>query len=347
MNLLLGICSDMHVSEASSMMRGRSSDGYYSIRLQMIVDTYKWMYELFGRDVDVIVDAGDLLDDVSISAEEIEALSEAFSYSKGVPEWHICGTHEMYDRQGLYSSVSHLGLLPDFQVFKQPQKVNDEVSVLPYNKNYDDKAMLENIANKVLVSHNDIQGIRFGNKKASEVGFRIEDFDGNFEVVLNGHYHSYSTIGRVINIGSSVSHSFSDYYANGYPSVHVFDTETLKIESYFNKNAILFYSIEASSIDELAAKIGELDRDFACVLSIVVPYQLRDEARGYVDRLSGLRVLNSRVVGRVDNSAVLKEEVRDLRRYSSGVEAIKDYVDGCEKLPASREQVMSFIDEVF
>ena len=102
----IGIYSDLHISRNSSIMPLHKEDSKYSTRLQMILDTGKWMYEEFEKQgVELIVNCGDTVDSSVLKADEISALQEFYSYSKGVEEYHIVGNHELSDKNFYSTSI--------------------------------------------------------------------------------------------------------------------------------------------------------------------------------------------------------------------------------------------------
>ena len=103
----VGIYTDIHCSYTSSILPLHIDNSCYTARLKMVVDTFKWMYELFEHNnVDYIVNCGDLFDSYRLRAEEISAMAESLSYNSGIPEYHIIGNHEVMDvRRNFYATA--------------------------------------------------------------------------------------------------------------------------------------------------------------------------------------------------------------------------------------------------
>ena len=115
--LILGIYSDVHTVNKSSIMPYHSTDSKYSVRLQMIIDTFKWMYNVFENEhVDVICNCGDLFDSHIVRAEELNAISDCYRYSKGTREIHIIGNHEIFDNNRNFYSTAMLKNFPFIEI---------------------------------------------------------------------------------------------------------------------------------------------------------------------------------------------------------------------------------------
>lgn len=363
--MIIGIYTDAHFSKSSSVFN--QVTGYkYSARLDMLVNSFKWMYDEFSKhNVDVIVNAGDLLDSTVIDSATNSALYEALSYSKGIHEIHLLGNHEKDSIDGNINSVSLLKGFSHISLYTTPAKINDEFSVLPYMLSKDAEEFdLSSIKSKVLFSHVNYYGMKLGPYSLEE-GISVKYASSIFDLVLNGHIHTPGEYndGRVVNIGSMVGHGFGDSYSSGnnLPSIMILDTDTLKFTRVKNPYSVLFLNYKVNSISELTTKLSKIKSVIAptnkVVLKVSVPYELRNSVEDYISKLDYIIV--SRVVSSLGNhvngtatasdntSGILStDSIVKLDSDESSIKFLKSYIESVdeESLPAPKPTILKFID---
>lgn len=313
----IGIYSDLHISRTSSILPLYYGDSKYTTRLQMIIDTGKWMYKIFkNKNVDFIVNCGDTLDTSTVRAEELSALKEFYSYSTGVQEYHIVGNHEMADGNGKFYSTTLIDNLDYVNIIDEPKKlkINDKLSIafLPYMKaeniQYSD---LEKINADILFSHIDIKGSALRPDYILDTGVEPEYLADNFSVTINGHLHTPEVIetshNKVVNIGSISSISFVD--SNSYiPSVCIFDTDTMKYERYNNPYSILFRRFNVDDVSTFLDDIRKLKSNYRYVLNVLCPFDIKEEIKSIINGTKN--VIASRV------TVVSNKELADFKTNS-------------------------------
>lgn len=343
--MLLGIYTDAHWTKNSSLLR--SSNNELGPRLEMMTESYKWMYETFGKEVDAIINGGDLTDNTFLSSEEITAISNALSYSKGVPEYHILGNHERQTESSSFHSLSMLNLLPNMKVIDKPGKmdINPDVAFLPYSHK-PDLSTIRELSTKVLFSHITVLGSYLTSVFRATNGVPTDFLDDCFDLVVNGHIHSAQWVSKkVLNLGVATGVSFGDSYKAHYPSVAILDTDTLKLEIIENPYAIRFIKIETDSISGLTTKLNKL-KEGSYALQVRVPFELRDEARRIVD--NDPRVVSSRVGSKIDSDTILKTvNIDKVSNKASGREALVDFIKTRDKLPHNEADIIDIIDKLF
>lgn len=310
----IGIYSDLHISYTSSIMPlYHTSDSKYTTRLDMIVNTARWMYELFkDNNVDVIANCGDTLDSNNLRAEEITALSDFYSYSKRTTEIVIPGNHEMLDSELEFYSSHILKNIGFTKVYDSPTKLDDTISVLPYTKTENiTPALLKSISNKVLFSHIDIAGSHLRPDYIMDSGTDPELLAEYFDIVINGHLHTpeiiKTTKNKVINIGSVSSMSFNDN--NQYvPSVCIYDTETGSLDRHNNPCAILFRRYTCNNLQDVMDKLSEVRTSkYKHIVRFTVPYEIVREIRSVL--ATEVMAANSNIVSyRVVSKAITHTE---------------------------------------
>ena len=318
----------------------------------MLVDTFKWMYQVFkDNNVDIIVNGGDLVDSDVLKAREISALSEALSYrDQSIPEYHILGNHEMEDKASKFSSISIISQLPNAYLVTEPTRLNDDVAFLPYTNKYDTD--LEPYSAKVLISHNDYEGMRV-NRIVMQKGFNIDLVSEDFQLILNGHIHAASGRSQIVNIGSVVGHNFGDNYNIANPSIMILDTDTLDYFRIPNPYAILFHKIKADSLSDIIKSLDSYKSNSTnrqC-LRIEVPVSIRESVQDYLDNnRDNYNIVATRIITHTDNTHILldkKEDIDVISDYGAGITAMSHYVDNQEDsdLPATKSDIMNFIKE--
>lgn len=350
----IGIYSDVHASNTSSIMPLYCKDSKYSLRLQMIIDSFKWMYNVFDKQgVGLIFNLGDLFDSHTISSHEITAMSDAYSYSNGIHEIHITGNHETLDKNREFYSTALLSNVEFIQMYNKPQKckyLDFEFSLLPHMKSdliNDD--LLSSIKSDILFSHIDIKGSHLRPDYTLDGGIEPEKLSMYFDTVFNGHLHTAETIstssGTVMNIGAFSSNSFND--SNSYiPSILVYDTETRDIERFRNPNAILFRRVSCSSVHEVKKYIDGLDSKYRYIIRIKVPYSIKDNVRSVIkeiDNIVAYRIVSSLSGDSNGGSKIIRDSINDKIVDDEFISFIEDNQD-LIKYPLTLYK--SIIDEI-
>lgn len=351
--MLVGIFADAHFSVASSILN-KTSGFNYSQRLDLLIRSFEWMNQQFlDNKVDLIINAGDLLDSDFIKAREGSALAEAFSkFTVDAPIYNLVGNHEKEDKNNRYTSVSLLDKNRSSIVISEPTKINDEISLLPYTSDLE-SINLEELSNKILISHMNYEGMSLGRITLS-TGLNMDYVLSNFQLVLNGHIHtagSYKS-GRILNIGSMFGQGFDDNYELSYPCIMILDTNTLRTRRIVNPYAVIFMKYKSSSVSDLAKQIKPLAKisNPVCI-KVEVPQVIRDDIRDYLESKSEeYGIIATRIHGKVENSTVIEgstEEIQKLRSFESGAEAMKQFTDlqSDDTLPAPKAEMLQFLDE--
>lgn len=334
----LGIYSDVHACVTSSIMPNHCNDSKYSVRLQMIIDTFKWMYEQFENEkVDVICNCGDLFDRHTVRAEELNAVSDAYKYSHGTKEIHIVGNHEILDANRNFYSTALLSNFPFITICDKPIKLDDTISVLPYMRTEEiTDSLLRCLKNKVLLSHIDIMGSHLRADYIMDTGVNCELLAEYFDMTINGHLHTAekmdTTKNQVWNIGSVTSSSFSD--SNDYiPSICIYDTDTKKLKRINCPYAILFRRMTITSLKDLLNKLDNLNKithgnpninngKYKYILRITAPYDIKEKVRDIIK--SDDNIIASKIIVTVDSNTVIQtvktdkiDTVQDMKKEFS------------------------------
>lgn len=341
----IGIYTDVHCCYTSSIMPLHNSESKYTTRLQMIVDTFSWMYDVFDNNsVDLIINCGDLFDSHNIRAEEICAMSDALSFGGQIPEFHILGNHEIVDNNRTFYANGLLSRCDHIQLVDQPLKLSNGISLLPYMPWQQATEVLPLLSNKYLFSHIDIKGSNVTPTHALTDGVDPTKLSDLFTIVVNGHLHSPQSWGnKIFNIGSTTSLSFSDN-SDYNPRISILDTNTNTFEFFDNPYAIRFVKLAVQDMSDLST---QLSKPYSMILRIQCSSALKPE----VDQLladSG-NVIASRIQltdAHINTSSADKANTDQLNAESSVMQQFHDFLDGYSELKYPKEDYFAVLREL-
>lgn len=333
----LCIYTDNHFSQYSSIVRG--NDGKTSVRLKNQVDSINWVEELaVAKNCDMIACLGDFFDKSELNAPELTAL-QSIKWSN-LKHIFLVGNHEMGARDLSCSSAHLLQMVPNSEVI-------DKVTVdygygyylwfIPYIletdrktlKEYMDEEFKKAFANMfttqeykktIVLSHNDISGIRYG-QYLSTAGFDIKDIEDNCSLYINGHLHNQTQISKkILNLGNLTGQNFSEDAEKYSHCAAILDTDTLEIELINNPYALNFYKFSILSQDDF----NKIDICKECsALSIKTYQSLVDSLKVYLNSKSN--IVNYRLITLPENTQTVKQDIKELVKFDH-IEQFKNYI---------------------
>lgn len=358
------IRGDDHFALNSSIILG--STGSTKGRLNNLIDSYKWFYNL-AKGYDMTVDMGDLTDSPTLRSEVITAISEAFSYrNDSIPEMYILGNHERLSSDGNINAVNFLSSMSNYTVYTNPSvNIINRVMfcVYPYvSLNEDEldkfKSWIDtdvksvdkkSYDRKLLFTHNDLFGADLGGW-VSKSGLDPNLLSKNFDLTFNGHIHNGSWVKKnVLNLGSLSGQNFSSKFVNWEPSIASYDTDTNKVELIPNPHALKFRTVTANSKSDLIKKIADIKGTDSYGISAKVPLDLIDETRRILNNTEG--IVGSRVQEKISKNSLDEEsDGTQLSKFSdskNGYETLRDYIDQTD-LPTEikKDEVLSIVKEL-
>lgn len=240
--------TDMHISSSGSMNCNR---------LPFIYKTIDWLGEVAKTyKVDEVINCGDLTDKTTLNQDEISAISKLMKTLDDleIPHTHILGNHEIFDSDGLRSSIKGFidltleGQLVDTTFLKI---ISGEaiIRLAAYSTDTD--------FIKRMITTRDTPNILLTHKSLTENPMFCEDMEPyeHFDLIFNGHVHNPSKFGNVVNIGSCLGSNLADDYKNGRPGIIILDTDNINnFKRIENPHSMLYF--RANNIEE----IPEVDR---------------------------------------------------------------------------------------
>ena len=345
----VGVYADAHFSLNSSIILGQANS--LEGRLNHLVDSFRWMYNLFRENgVELIVDLGDLADSYILRAEEITAISTSLSFNQEIPEYHILGNHERLDYDGSISSVNFVDTIQNQFIVGSISYLDlggKSATLLPYSNGYDDELIETLPDTDYLFSHLDILGSDTGGWSLTD-GIKPTILANKFGMTINGHIHNGSWVipKKVLNLGSISGQNFSSRQINWNPSVMILDTETDSYQLFENPYALIFVNKSANTLDKVVKIINEIDSGTYAV-QLRVPVSLVEDTRRVVS--TNPNIIASRIMTKSDKAELEKlgfEEIEHVNTVEGGFEQLIRFLDEQENLPYNIDDIKSMVAEL-
>ena len=265
MKLLL--YGDTHWSAYSSIVRSRGKK--YSSRLENLIQSVNWAEKTAKENnCDAIVCLGDFFDKPELNSEELTALQE-IEWSKDITHYFIVGNHESPLTTLDYNSTNVLRK-ENFIVVDKPQRLISygiDILFVPYiveenrksisdywrETNEPSTFVTQELKKLIILSHNDIKGIRYGAFESKE-GFDLKDIEAHCDLFINGHLHNSSFLNNketILNLGNLTGQNFGEDAFKYNHSACILDTNNLKLTFYENPIAFNFYKIKIEKEQDL------------------------------------------------------------------------------------------------
>ena len=187
------IYSDPHFCTYSSILRSRGS--VFSTRLENLIQSLSWAEkQAVTNNCDAVICLGDFFDTATLTAEELTALQE-ITWAN-LPHYMVVGNHCISRGDLSFNTLNTLGTLSIMKIIDKVSDIeldNCDLVFIPYQSKETRKAFSEylpkNNKPKIVFSHNDIAGIRYGGFLSTN-GFDINEIFNNCKLFINGHLHN-------------------------------------------------------------------------------------------------------------------------------------------------------------
>lgn len=305
-----------------------------------------WFENLAEKEnCDKVIYLGDTFDKSTLNAEEITALQDIkFSNIEHV---FLTGNHEAsianldFSSAKLFNSIN-----ADVVDSNKVISINDNVDLylIPYitsNQSYSIKPFLRNDnKRKVVLTHNDIAGIRYGKFK-SQAGFDVDDVEKNCALMIDGHLHNSCKVGKnIILAGNLTGQNFNEdalKYDHQAYIMEIDSTGSINIESFINPFAFNFYKLYINKREDL--KKLECLRSNAILSIQCSDYLIKDIEK----IIKNLNVVEYKIIALYDDNS----ETSDDTIFSAG-DHFQQFIDYVQlKLPKSKilDEELSFLGE--
>lgn len=287
--------TDNHFSQYSSIIRSKGEK--YSTRLENQIKSLNWVNEIaMEKNCSKMICLGDFFDKAELNAEELTALKDI--NWNNLPKYFLVGNHEAGSNDLTFNSInalSSIGTIIDkptlldigfgYELFLLPYI--SEINRKPFidylracREDYynNDSWITQEVKETIVLSHNDISGIRYGQYE-SKHGFNVDEITRYCKLYINGHLHNQTQINQaILNLGNLTGQNFSEDGFKYSHCVAILDTSTFNIELINNPYAFNFYKISAIDIYDLETQIDKLNKETA-VGTISIPEKYSSDAR--------------------------------------------------------------------
>ena len=233
-----------------------------------------------------------------------------------------------------YDNITLLSETTELEVGGQPilfiPWINQENSERTYKKIKESKC-------KVAMGHLELNGFVATHGHTMEHG---ADFDcyNKFKQVFSGHYHTRSNNGRIYYLGNPYEMFWND--VNDKRGFHIWDTETLKLKTIDNPNA-LYKIINYNDTPRQLTKFG----DYTNKIVKVVVRQKSDEKEydRFMDALTNANPHDIKIVERTDH-LVFDGEIYN--QTEDTITLLDSYVDDLET-DLSKNRIKGLMKEIY
>lgn len=278
------IYTDNHFCSNSSIIRSKGKR--FSTRLENQIESINWVENLaIEEKCEAVCHLGDFFDKPDLNSEELTALKEI--KWNGLPHYFLVGNHEMGSADLQYNSLNALSKIG--KIINEPYYMSGfgcRIIFLPYiletnrkplqyyiNSAIGDSWETQEVKNTIILSHNDIAGIRYGQWE-SKAGFSVDEIYNSCDLFINGHLHNQTQINdKMLNLGNLTGQNFSEDAFKYSHCVAILDTDTLKIDLINNPYAFNFYKLDIKDLNDLNKFNPQYD-----IATIKVDEKYKDEA---------------------------------------------------------------------
>ena len=233
-----------------------------------------------------------------------------------------------------YDNITLLSETTELEIGGQPilfiPWINQENSERTYKKIKESKC-------KVAMGHLELNGFVATHGHTMEHG---ADFDcyNKFKQVFSGHYHTRSNNGRIYYLGNPYEMFWND--VNDKRGFHIWDTETLKLKTIDNPNA-LYKIINYNDTPRQLTKFG----DYTNKIVKVVVRQKSDEKEydRFMDALTNANPHDIKIVERTDH-LVFDGEIYN--QTEDTITLLDSYIDDLET-DLSKNRIKGLMKEIY
>jgi DNA repair exonuclease SbcCD nuclease subunit len=318
--------ADLHMCPRASIINKWGAN--YPSRLENCIASVNWVERTAEElNCDLIISLGDFFDKPDLSSETITACNE-IKWSN-IMHYSIVGNHDASTSSLIFNSVNSF-LSDRHKVVVDPQVLttdNCDICFLPYIVECERKPLAEYFSNlnpdtpKVILSHNDLNGIQMG-PVISKTGFTIEEIEACCNLFINGHLHNGQKISdKVINLGNLTGKDFGEDAFKYSHCAALLDTEKMTLTYIENPHAYNFYKIQIDSEKDLLL-LEQLKSQ--AVVSIKCESTIVEKTKQRLQELQD-KILDSRII------LVKKyEEATDDVELDFSVDHLARFIECCE-----------------
>lgn len=344
------VYTDNHFCANSSIIRSKGD--LYSTRLENQIKSINWAESMADEHhCDMIIHLGDFFDRADLTSQELTALRD-INWNHRVEHYFLVGNHEMGSADLKFNSLNALSKIG--KIIDKPTLecgYGYEFIFLPYILESNRKPLEEyikdlwvdswttqEVKHRIIFSHNDISGIRYGQYE-SKIGFNVEEIYNNCNLFINGHLHNQTQINdKMLNLGNLTGQNFSEDAFKYSHCVAILDTDTLKVDLINNPHAFNFYKLEINSVQD--CKIFDKLQNNS-IVTISCPIDIVDDIRDICSQ--EIKIIESRIIGKPE---IIKENAVESNSNLICADHIQQFKDYILNNVGSSELILSELSEL-
>jgi hypothetical protein len=198
--------------------------------------------------------------------------------------------------------------------------------------------------NRIIISHNDIKDVQYGQFLSTE-GFSVTDIENNCDLFINGHIHHCAYVtNKIINGGNLTGQNFTEDATKFKHCALIVDLNTLEVSFFINPYAYNFYKLDLTDVydvEQLERDLSELSDNAVLTMKfndkfvvdariwleqnkerlsiaeyrVLVEYSKEDAvevAPTIVNEVDHLSQFETFVLTEVGNTAIIREELKEV-----------------------------------
>lgn len=310
--------------------------------------------DLIARDINVIIQLGDLFDRRKYINFNTLSRSKQYFFdllaNAGITLHTLVGNHDAHFRETLEVNSSSLVLGEYMQgqsvfVYEDPTTItigNTTIDVIPWICKDNEQDVMKFMANSrsdICVGHFEIASFSMYKGVEAHGGLPIDMFE-KYEHVFSGHYHTRSKKGNITYVGTPYEMTWQDH--NDPKGYHIFDLDSRSIEFVQNMRSIfvrLDYDDSKPLIDLDAVELT--DRFTRVVVSTKTDLYKFDQ---FMSKLYGKGCYEIKVIE--DMSEFKEGDIGDDIDLEDTMDVVANYVDSLDT-DADKESIKAFMKTLY
>lgn len=241
----VGIYADPHITKRMGSLQDHWE--------RSVRDTFNYMYDMFDRlHVDMVICLGDMFDKAVLEARSVSLVNEVVDImdTRYYHTYLLLGNHEI-------DSVEN-NILEYFETCNQIIPVTKMTTVgpflfIPYGESISSDEFHTHEAHYA-VTHHDFYGVELAGGKVRASFGDDPNLMKDFIRVFNGHIHTQSNLGNIMNAGSVLCSQHGVLREREFPKFYIYDTDNETLESFHNPYSLLYWTTTADSLQGLMSE---------------------------------------------------------------------------------------------
>lgn len=237
----VGIYADPHITKRMGSLQDHWE--------KSVIHTFEYMYDMFDRlGVDKVICLGDMFDKAVLEARSVNLVNRVTEImnSRIYTTYLLLGNHEI-------DSVEN-NILEYFDGLAGVIPVTRLTTVgpflfIPYGESISSDEFNTHGA-KYAVTHHDFYGVELAGGKVRASFGDDPNLMKDFKIVFNGHIHTQSELGNILNAGSVLCSQHGVLREGEFPRFYIYDTDRETLESFYNPHSLVYWTVNPRGLDK-------------------------------------------------------------------------------------------------